>query len=287
MLETYKIKQRILEHALSASAGVFYNINITRNRVPGTMVQVLNGVEYDINKKIGFPDNCKYTDVVNYWGSRLTKEQQPAYFAFFDLKHLENRFRNNENHISHQYWTRDVLGNPMLAEQHIIMYEDLLNGDIVGITYVLDLTNLDTLREKEAEQRKELEIALKKAEIANDFKTNFLFNISHDIRTPMNAIIGYAALAATRIDQKERVADYLKKITQSSSHLLSLINNVLDMSRIESGKVVLNESEENLAEILHDLRAMVQPQINAKQIDFFIDTCDVKDELIERGVKLG
>ena len=102
--------------------------------------------------------------------------------------------------------------------------------------------------------------------------------MSHDIRTPMNAIIGYTALTTTHLDNRERALDYLTKISQASSHLLSLINDVLDMSRIESGKVTINEHPENLAEILQSLRNIIQSDIHAKHLELFIDTIDVTDE---------
>ena len=123
-----------------------------------------------------------------------------------------------------------------------------------------------------------LEERLIKAENAEHAKTMFLSNMSHDIRTPMNAIIGYTTLAATNIDNKERMQDYLSKILSSSNHLLSLINDVLDMSRIESGRVYIDETECSLPEMLHDLRNILQSQIQAKQLNFFIDTIDVIDE---------
>lgn len=102
--------------------------------------------------------------------------------------------------------------------------------------------------------------------------------MSHDIRTPMNAIIGYTSLAAAHIDRPEQVQDYLTKIQTASSHLMSLINDVLDMSRIESGKVKIEEQEVNLPEMIHDLRTIVQADINAKQLEFFIDTVDIIHE---------
>ena len=132
----------------------------------------------------------------------------------------------------------------------------------------------------EIKHRDELESALALAEQASKAKTTFLNNMSHDIRTPMNAIIGYTSLAKTNINSKERVTDYLNKITQSSNHLLSLINDVLDMSRIESGKVNIEEKEENLAGILHSIRNIIQADVNAKQMEFIIDTVDITDENI-------
>lgn len=145
-----------------------------------------------------------------------------------------------------------------------------------GFCVIIGFRNAD----EEMKKQRLLEETLRYAQHASKAKTNFLSNMSHDMRTPMNAIIGFTALAATHMDDREKVKTYLEKISASSNHLLSLINDILDMSRIESGKVVLVEKEENLGDILHDLRAMVQSQVNAKQLDFFIDTCDVRDELI-------
>ncbi|MGN0169593.1 MAG: response regulator [Lachnospiraceae bacterium] len=417
-IETYKQKIKIMEHALSASAGAYYNINITQNLVPGTMYQVIDDKEYSINEKIGFPDDCQYEDVIKYWGNQLTHEQQPAYFAFFDRSHLTESFERGEDHISHRYWTKDSLGNPMLAEQHVVMYRDMVNQDLLAITYILDHTLIEELRAKDSQQRRLLEEDIRKieglasqysalyfinldtqectkyclierilkekieslddffrmykelvlaythpdykeemlrfadvdrvrellqnrkryayrflhtgkdgdyqwleltlhkfananeeatlvafaflnvdeeerekeaqrkmlvdalaaAEHANRAKTAFLNNMSHDIRTPMNAIIGYTALAASHLDDKESVKDYLEKISVSSSHLLSLINDVLDMSRIESGRVKIEEKQVHLPDVLHDLRIIIQSNITSKQQDLFIDVQDVVHE---------
>ena len=128
------------------------------------------------------------------------------------------------------------------------------------------------------EQNRKLEIALQHEGAANRAKREFLFNMSHDIRTPMNAIIGFTSLAATHIDNREQVLDYLKKISTSSQHLLSLINDVLDMSRIESGKVKIEEKAVHLPDLVHDVRSIIQPNISSKRLSLFIDTMDVVDE---------
>ena len=123
-----------------------------------------------------------------------------------------------------------------------------------------------------------LQVAVEKAESANRAKSTFLSNMSHDIRTPMNAIIGFTTLALSNIDDTDRVKDYLGKTLASSNHLLSLINDVLDMSRIESGKLHLEEVEVNLSDVLHDLKTIVSGQIYAKQLEFYMDAMDVTDE---------
>ena len=139
---------------------------------------------------------------------------------------------------------------------------------------------IDRQRQQETELREQLEDALQMAQAASHAKTTFLSNMSHDIRTPMNAIIGFTGLAASHIDDKERVQEYLSTIARSSEHLLSLINDVLDMSRIESGRMTMHEKEESLSDILHSLRDIVHADINAKQLNFFIDTVDVRNELV-------
>ena len=120
--------------------------------------------------------------------------------------------------------------------------------------------------------------AVRAAEAANRAKSTFLSNMSHDIRTPMNAIIGFTTLAVSNIDDQKRVRDYLGKILSSGSHLLSLINDILDMSRIESGKIHLEETEVSLSDVLHDLKTIISGQINAKQLEFYIDAMEVTNE---------
>ncbi len=140
---------------------------------------------------------------------------------------------------------------------------------------------LEAEMEKDKElraQQDQLSLALAAAQQANKAKTMFLNSMSHDIRTPMNAIIGFTALAQTHINHTEQVQDYLAKINTSSTHLLSLINDILDMSRIESGSVKLDEKPVHMPDVLHDLRTMIQGLINSKQLNLYIDTQDVQHE---------
>lgn len=145
-----------------------------------------------------------------------------------------------------------------------------------------ELENLnEQLRENNAsleEARHLAEQSFYVAEEANKAKSTFLSNMSHDIRTPMNAIIGYTTLALTNATNTEKVKDYLGKILSSSNHLLSLINDILDMSRIESGKIKIDETEANLSDMLHDIKTIINGQIHAKQLELFMDVIDVSDE---------
>ena len=145
---------------------------------------------------------------------------------------------------------------------------------------VLGFRRVDDETRSEMEKKSILEGALMQANRASKAKSIFLSNMSHDIRTPMNAIVGFTTLAINHIDSRDQVEEYLKKIMSSGNHLLSLINDVLDMSRIESGKMHLEEKPCSLPEILHGLQNIIQGDVNAKQLEFYVDTIDVFDEEI-------
>jgi signal transduction histidine kinase/ActR/RegA family two-component response regulator/PAS domain-containing protein len=138
--------------------------------------------------------------------------------------------------------------------------------------------NVDQSVRKDMEQKRLMAEALKQAEQASQAKTSFLSNMSHDIRTPMNAIIGYTTLAQYHFEEKERVRDYLEKIATSSNHLLSLINDVLDMSRIESGKVSLENTACNLKQVMEDINTVMIGQIQDKHFHFRMDTAEIQNE---------
>ena len=118
------------------------------------------------------------------------------------------------------------------------------------------------------------------AQAANTAKSQFLSNMSHDIRTPMNAIIGMTAIAGTRLDDKEALKDCLKKISISSRHLLALINDILDMSKIENKKIVMNAEPFSLADFVHDFITIVLPQAKAKRIDLDLSILGIDDEIV-------
>ncbi|MBE6007239.1 MAG: response regulator [Sarcina sp.] len=164
----------------------------------------------------------------------------------------------------HEMYTR--FGGTVVADE---------NGRQSLRGYYSDVT--ESVRE-DRNQRDALANALVAAEHANKAKTAFLNNMSHDIRTPMNAIVGFTALATSHIDNKEEVKDYLSKITISSQHLLSLINDVLDMSRIESGKMTLDETAVHLPDLIHDLRTIIHANVSSKQLNLNIETQNVKNE---------
>ncbi len=167
----------------------------------------------------------------------------------------------------------------MLAQLHpgavFMLIAILIFFVIFLILLVVRIRKMQKAALKDAEK---MSILAEQAEAASRAKSTFLSSMSHDIRTPMNAIIGFTSLAAAHIDNREQTLDYLQKISTSGQHLLALINDILDMSRIESGRMNLEEKMVHLPTLVHDLRTINQVNITSKRLELFIDTLDVTNE---------
>ena len=196
---------------------------------------------------------------------------QKAYWEFVDISTVAKRLEERET-LSFTARTVDERWMTM------IIVPQGYDKDGKLCTVLVAIRDATEEKEREIAQDRNLRNALAAAEHANRAKTVFLNNMSHDIRTPMNAVIGFAALATTHIDNKELVLDYLKKIHISGQHLLSLINDVLDMSRIENGSVRIEYTVVHLPDILHDLKTIIQESVHSKQQELYIDTQDVLHE---------
>lgn len=211
--------------------------------------------------------NNSQEDMYEAWYSRIKPE---------DLDSVKNSVkkmiegRRDENTY--------IWNHPVLGDRYVRCGGTAIRAGDMGFIlrgYHYDVTEIV---EKEMADQKALKEALLSAQQANAAKTMFLNNISHDIRTPMNAIIGFTSLAVTHADDPDKTREYLKKINTSSQHLLSLINDVLDMSRIESGKVKIEEQEVHLPSVIHDIRTILQSTVVIKNIELSIDTVNVVHE---------
>ena len=196
---------------------------------------------------------------------------QEAYWKFVDISTVAKRLEERET-LSFTARTVDERWLTM------IIVPQGYDKDGKLCTVLVAIRDATEEKEREIAQDRNLRNALAAAEHANRAKTVFLNNMSHDIRTPMNAVIGFTALATAHIDNKELVLDYLKKIHISGQHLLSLINDVLDMSRIENGSVRIEYTVVHLPDILHDLKTIIQESVHSKQQELYIDTQDLLHE---------
>ena len=216
-------------------------------------------------------DLARREDRLALIGRVIAPEYRDAFAAFVDMGTIKERLGEKK---SITITVRNTYG--IWLEAVIVPQKFDKNGGIAAV--LLACRDVTAEKEKEIEQEQNLRSALASAEHANKAKTNFLNSVSHDIRTPMNAIMGYTALATTHIDNQAQVGDYLKKISTSSQHLLSLINDVLDMSRIESGVVKIDEGPVHLPDIMHDLRSIILGNLVAKQHDLHIYTQNIAHE---------
>lgn len=427
--QTLKKKIQVLEHAFVMSAGTYYDINLTQNLVPHSIYQVFDGVKYSLNGLIGMQENASFTDIITYWGNKLPQEEKEGFFDFLSIPNLLQHFSQGETHVSHKYWIQSVHLMPMLVEQHIFMYEDEENGDILALAYILDLTpqfkeeehkkkleekqkilenNIEELNKEQkildalsidytsvyycdleedtmialkqgdntnaavteteitkgfqkysfriryyyenfvvqdsapdfiyklsqeylteyleqhqrfvyrfrshpnpagqqyfevqivrlpdtdgfkvvmgyryiddilAEQEKQksqLENALAEARRANIAKTDFLRRMSHDIRTPINGIQGMIAIADRYPDNVEKLAECRKKVKEAAGFLSELVNNILDMNKLESGRVILENRSFNLHELLSEVNNITEMNGVNGELHMVFDSKDIR-----------
>lgn len=215
--------------------------------------------------------NCWSTHMQNYAAEQVSEGSRAEYLEKLSLEYI--RARDEDYSVTVEV---RIDGEYHYIQLRVTYVHETDGGRVV----VIGTRDVDDLIQKERQQEMALQAAFDAAEAANRAKTDFLSNMSHDIRTPMNGIIGMTAIAAAHIDDKERVQDCLKKTTQASKHLLSLINEVLDMSKIESGKVDLMEEEFNLSDLIDNLLTMTSSQIAEHHHELSVNISGVTHEAV-------
>ncbi len=278
-------KERQYRIAITSTAFCTFEFNLTKDLIEHDIVCAIDGQLVSLLEKIDMAAPCSASIFFEKWKSFIMEESLEEYSAIVSPRQLLRRFEEGQMEINVDYWGWAHVNQPMCVRQSFIMTQDDTTGDIMVMVLSKDITSQV---QKQREQTQALQDALIQAQRANQAKTTFLSNMSHDIRTPMNAIIGFTTIAVSHIDNKDQVKDCLQKVLSSSNHLLSLINDILDMSRIESGKVQIKEQECNISELTHNLVNIIQPQVKAKQLELFIDTYNVNNEdVIADALKLS
>ena len=229
----------------------------------------------EFRRMLGYSDEEDFPNTLDAWSDLLHKDDKERVLDSF-YSAIRDYSGQKSYDVEYRLNTKDRGWRWFHAVGRLSRRKDGSPVTYVGL--FIDITDQKDMQEQLDEQHQQLEEAVEQAQSANRAKTAFLTNMSHDIRTPMNAIIGFTTLADSHIDHPEEVRDYLQKISVSSSHLLSLINDVLEMSRIESGQMELQERDCSLQEILYDIKTIVQADVITKRLEFFIDTVDVKNE---------
>jgi len=278
-------KERQYRIAISSNAFCTFEFNLTQDLITQDIVRVIGGRTVSLLERVGLRAPCPASLCFEKWEEFILDESLEEYRTAIRTEQLRQHFEAGEAEVTVEYWGWVAAGQQVCVRQSFIMTLDDDTGDIMVLVVSKDIT---AQVRRQREQTQALQEALLQAQHANKAKTTFLSNMSHDIRTPMNAIIGFTTIAVSHIDNRRQVEDCLRKVLSSSNHLLSLINDILDMSRIESGKVQIKEQECNLSELTHNLVNIIQPQVKAKQLDLFIDTFDVVNEdVIADALKLS
>lgn len=268
-------KERQYQIALMSNSFCNFEFNVTKDIIEQDVKMLIDGQSVSLFEMVGLAAPCKASECFEKCKQFVLEESIEHYSATVNIEYLLNCYEQGDREVIVEYWEEFFSQDQLCVRQSFVMTKDEDTGDIMAMVVSKDITEqVKTQRE----QTQALQDALMQAQHANKAKTTFLSNMSHDIRTPMNAIIGFSTIAISHIDNKDQVLDSLQKVLSSSNHLLSLINDVLDMSRIESGKVQIKEQDCNISELMHNLVNIIQPQIKAKQLELFIDTFEVANE---------
>ena len=251
-------------NALGQAYSIILLINIKKNMLE--VIKFSDGVGHNLRK-----EDLSNAFQKEYIENMIAPSFQKNYIAFSDISTMESRLKEHDSLSCISQTIKGAWIRSMIVPQK---YDEKSNLS----TVLLAISDVTEEKEHELEQDKILRKALSSAEHANRAKTAFLNNMSHDIRTPMNAIIGFTSLAAEHLDDREIIRDYLEKISTSGKHLLSLINDVLDMSRIESGSVKIEKTNVYLPDVLEDLKTIILESVHAKQQKLLIKMQDVVHE---------
>ena len=278
-------KERQYRIAITSNAFCTFEFNLTQDVIVDDVERVVDGQQVSLLERAGLQAPCKASECFERWRQFVFEESREEYAAKVNVDYLKEQFQRGHAEVNVDYWSSAPGRRQICVRQSFIMTQDYDTDDIMVMVVSKEVTEQV---QKQRAQTQALQDALMQAQHANKAKTTFLSNMSHDIRTPMNAIIGFATIAVSHIDNKDQVRDCLQKVLSSSNHLLSLINDILDMSRIESGKVQIKEQECNISELMHNLVNIIQPQVKAKQLELFIDTFEVANEdVIADALKLN
>ncbi len=254
-------KQLDMIYALSLDYHTIYLINLEEGTF--TVQRKTDGIDTDALDQIQKAD---YSESMEEYICKYVHPQDRAFVQKeISIENIKRRFLQ-EKEFTIRY-RRTYQGKMEYIEWRAVN----VRGRLGESEALIAIRNVDEQVKQEIRQKELLEDALKQAQKASVAKTIFLSNMSNDIRTPMNAIIGFSTIAANHMDDREHVLDCLNKIKSSGNHLLNLIDDILDMSRVESGKMTLNETSCRLGDILEELQNIIQPQIAAKGLEFHMD----------------
>ncbi len=286
-IENNKLLNRTIsqeqQFRLAALSGALYvyNINLTRNLIEEEFYEITEGRQYPVLQSVGLTAPCSFDEFVKRWSEQKVPESSRGEFLrVYNREYMLDAYARGERKLETEFETvslRKGPGNRIVLRNTALLVEDKENGDILVVMNSKDVTKQ---KREEKRQQEALREAYEAANRASAAKTEFLTRISHDIRTPMNAIIGMTAIAEKQQENQGRVKECLRKINLSSKYLLSLVDEMLDMSMIETGKIKLQEEEIDLAELFDNLGIILEMHMKEKDHKFSARIAHIEHEKV-------
>ena len=262
--------------AALSGALMVYNINLTKNLIEDEFYEIVDGTHYPMLQLVGLTAPCSFDIFCQRWNeAKVPEDSKETFRTLYNRQYLLDSYAKGIYQLEIEFDTTIGRGIPVTLRNTILLTKDMESGEILAMVNAKDVT---AQRKEERDKRQALQAAYDAARRANAAKSDFLARMSHDIRTPMNAIVGMTAIASTHLDDPARVTDCLNKINQASKHLLGLINDVLDMSKIESGKLRLQEENFVLTDLIDSLVDLCRPQSEARRHTLDVRIHDVQHD---------
>lgn len=275
MLQARRQKDRLLLERQEATRIIDASTNLFSRMLSVNLAT--DSYEYLKSEGIdtSLPTHGRYSDLCAYWNSHVDTSSGERIGGFVDAQTLREQLGRDVPYLQSEYRIERDDGSHWLQVSTLCVARDAKDAPTDVLITIQDVTE-----EKAAElaSHQALEDAFRAAEHASQAKSDFLNSMSHDIRTPMNSIMGLTAIASMHADDPDRVRECLSNISSASHHLLGLINEVLDMAKIESGSIGLSEEEFELSESVENLITIIHPQVAAKNLDLHVEVCDIKHE---------
>ncbi len=266
------IQEEQYRRAILHDALVFFEIDITKDEFISSGAQLMEKKLAGAFDTKAVPHFKTYSEYVKYWEQYLREQDKAEYREFFNLERLASVCKSEPEQVF-DAWVTDAFGADRLLRYMLLLGKSEHTGNIIALSVIKDIT--DT-----AEHKRVLEAAWKQAEIANIARNTFLNNLSHDIKTPLNGIMGYTDLMRRHIDDKERLSEYIDRIHDFSQQLNTIWNTSLELTHMESGKVIVAEGKCDLNDILGEVSKRCALKAGAKNISFTSDFSGIKRHLI-------
>jgi len=255
--------------AILYDANIFLEVNLTKDEFISASMQMSDGQVQDLFGYMELPPFKKFSEYVEFLETKIDVYDKEDLCRFFDRKRLILCYAEGELEQTHDSWVVDLLGRRRLFHFIFLLGKNEYTDDVITLSIMKDIT-------EQIKRQNLLKSALQQAQNANIARNSFLFNMSHDIRTPLNAIIGYTELTKNHKTEPERIEYYMDKIRMSSEQLLDIVNASLEITRMESGKVKLIESVCLLGELLSAVEKRIQPLIDLKSLKFTVDKSSIR-----------